>query len=122
MRLNPVVIAVFAAVHDIGEDFSPVLNMFPKQVKDAAGHFWMSDNTVRLPKALLLCVSGNAQEHVIAVGDAPLEIRLADNNLIFFEDLSTPVTITSLAIPGSNVSLRISSASQPEFVSGIIAH
>jgi hypothetical protein len=59
VRINPVVVTVFAAVDNVRKDFMSLRNLFPEVVENYAGHCRMADYAMGLAKELTLLIAGN---------------------------------------------------------------
>ena len=102
MGQNSIMIAVGRAVDHVCKNFLAASQGVPKQLENASGHFRMADDAVRLSRDFLFCVTGHPKENAVGVGDVPLEVGLADDNLIIVEKKrSTPVRLVSLGMVAS---------------------
>jgi hypothetical protein len=85
MGEDPIVVAVLRHVLHIGEDLPLLFERVPEQLEDRARHVWMAHDRMRLVQRLLLGEVGDLQENVVGVDDAPLQIRLGDDDLVLAE-------------------------------------
>lgn len=87
MGINPIMVAVFAPVHDIGEYFMTALYRVPQKLENTARHIRVTDHAMWLADNLFFCVASNIQKHIIRICDVSLQIGLAHDNLVFAEKL-----------------------------------
>ena len=78
-------VAVLGQIDDVGEDLLACLDRVPQQLEDASGHLGMTDDIVRLSEEFFLRIDGHPLEDVVGVGDQPLPVRLADDDLVVAE-------------------------------------
>src|SRR5690606_615960 len=86
MAEHPVMIAALRRIDDIGKDLIAIWYPVPKHLEDAARHVAMADHVMGLPHHLALVIVGDFEKGVICVGDTTLEIRFADDQVVFIEE------------------------------------
>ena len=74
MGKDPVVIAVFASVDDIGKNFVSCFDAFPEESEYAAGHAWVTDDVVGLSNHFRFFEIGYAKEGLIGVYNSPFGV------------------------------------------------
>lgn len=90
MSEHPIMVAVFAEIDNVGEDFLTGFQRVPQKFKDRTRHFRVADHAVRLADQLLLMVAGDSHEDTVDVGHAALQVGFADDDLIVSENCSRP--------------------------------
>src|SRR6478735_4023819 len=84
---HPVMAAVLCEIDDVGEDLLPGLERIPQQLEDGAWHLGVADQAVGGAHQLLPGVLRHADEDIVGVGDAALEIGLRDDQLLLSEQI-----------------------------------
>ena len=117
VSLDPVKVAVLAAVLDVADPGPACQDIAPEIGKGFGRHVRMAHDVVRLADQFLLRETGDVEEVLIDVGDATLQIGLGDDRLAVFQhDLFVghgQVGAHGLVVPGVLVTCRVGSVCRP---------
>ena len=86
MGKDPVVVAIFASVDDIGEDFVFGFDAFPEEAEDTAGHVWVANEVVWFAQDFFFGVEGNAEEDAVGVSDFALGVGFGYDEFVGVEE------------------------------------
>ena len=85
MGIDPVMITLFAHIHDIGKNLVPGGNFIPQHFENAARHIGVTDKRMGLTKDFLFTEVGQIQKQFVGIGNPTFKIGLADDQFFWFE-------------------------------------